>query len=277
MVAKTELSFTPKKRGEHKLPPLTLVGGAPFGLFQVKQTFQLQDTFLVFPEIERLPSPRSRSSLAVALGDVTSFRGLGETRNIRSVREYRPGDDLRDVHWKASAKRSPSSPLLLREHHSHAPKKSVLLIDTSYDSEDDTLFERAVTLAASTLWSAHREGAKVWLLALSPSGEWQLHRQWPSQYRALAKVCRDREMSFESWVASSEQAVRELFEQNPGKLTLIKAQSSPIERWPSWLHTVLLLTQTGLPPDDNPEGVRVVLVPPQDQHGPGAEGAAQHV
>lgn len=181
--------LTPEKRGEHTLPNARIVCGAPFGLFNSTKQVDHQESFLVYPAIEKLPTTRSRSRLSTALGELTSPRGLGDSHSLRSVREYRPGDDLRQVHWKASAKRGPHSALLIREHHAPTPARLNLVLSNGASPEDDHLFERAVTLAASILWSAHREGLQtnLWIRA---EKEWNSARRWQEQYTELARIKR---------------------------------------------------------------------------------------
>jgi uncharacterized protein (DUF58 family) len=272
--ATTERRLVPKKRGEHRLPPLRLLGGAPFGLFTATRTWSSDRPFLVFPEIERLPTRTSRSRLAAALGDVASPRGLGDTRSLRSVRDYRPGDDLRQVHWKATAKRGSS--LLVREHHAPAPAKSIVWLDTSAGPKDDALFERAVTLAASLLWSAHREGTQALLLCPDSEGEWEVHRHWPKQYRALALVKRQDELCFDEWVERSERAAREKFARETvgGKACLIRAHEAPVTQWPDWARTVFLLLADEAA-QDWPIGPRVF--PVDGRSGRGFPERSSHV
>jgi len=206
-----QFRFVPHRRGEHTLPPLVVVSGAPFGLFANERSFESTETFLVYPEIEQLGSRSGRSNLATALADAVSPRGLGDTRSIRTVRDYRSGDDLRQVHWKASAKRAPSGTLMVKEHHAPAPLKTILVLDTSCAVADRTehpLFEKAVTLTASILWWAHRQGTQT-VLFLGTSDRWRAVRQWNKQYEELARVALSPTLTLEQWLGEAEEHLHE--------------------------------------------------------------------
>ncbi|MDP2504813.1 DUF58 domain-containing protein [Oceanobacter sp. 3_MG-2023] len=75
------------------------------------------------------------------------------------LREYRPHDSLKHVHWSASARHQQ---LLVREYNSHAQPDFLLVLDN--DRADDigeaplSTFEFAVSLAASLMeWAKHQQ------------------------------------------------------------------------------------------------------------------------
>lgn len=246
--------LTPLQRGEHGLPDLTLICGAPFGLFTVARTIKSDDTILIYPEIEKLPTRRSRSRLATTLGDLSSPRGRGDTHILRTVREYTPGDDLRQVHWKASAKRGPGLPLLVKEHHAPSPSRVLLTLDNSaqgIESQDShPLFERAVCLTASILWSALRDGTPSGLWLRQNDGTWTLLRHWPRQYQALAKIKLEPSLGFQTWSEQLEQSRlevlgKEFAQLKPGLVSAGLAKDiSP--KLPDWIAKVFWIVDPNL-------------------------------
>ncbi|WP_311170608.1 DUF58 domain-containing protein [Halobellus ordinarius] len=94
--------ITPRRRGEHEIGPATVVVTDVLGL--VARTIRVENrgTLLAFPPIRRL-APGARTELLAASGAVDP-RPSGRDM-FDGLREYVPGDALRDVHWKSSAKR----------------------------------------------------------------------------------------------------------------------------------------------------------------------------
>ena len=264
--ARTSYSMVPVVRGEHSLPPLRIICGAPFGLFTVVKSVGTERTLLIYPEIEKLPQLKSRSRAATALGELTSPTGRGDTHSLRSVREYRPGDDLRQVHWKASARLGPGSPLLVREHHAPAPNRVLLFVDTSGKGAEAGIhqpFERAVALAASILWSATRDGTQAGLALRADDGHWSVLCHWPQQYRALARVQLDLSLSPEKW---TQEAARVFGTSLPrgfrsSQATVVKGavKTQTLEQPPSWMSKLFLLQDPSqvLTPPDSPKIVRL--------------------
>ena len=58
------------------------------------------------------------------------------SRNIKEVRDYRPGDRLVNIHWKMTAKKDS---LLVKEFEQSAPRSMLLLPEFSEGKLDDTL------------------------------------------------------------------------------------------------------------------------------------------
>ena len=246
--ARTSYSVVPVVRGEHALPPLRIICGAPFGLFTVVKSVTMESTLLIYPEIEKLPQLKSRSRAATALGELTSPTGRGDTHSLRSVREYRPGDDLRQVHWKASARLGPGSPLLVREHHAPAPNRVLLFLDTSGEGAEKGIhqpFERAVALAASVLWSATRDGTQAGLALRDDDGQWSVLCHWPQQYRALARVQLHPSLSPEKWSEEAAVVFRTSLPRGfqTSQATVVKGavEAQTVDSLPSWINKLFLL------------------------------------
>jgi hypothetical protein len=80
---------------------------------------------------------------------------------FHALREYVPGDDLRHVHWRSSAK---ASTLLVRQYLETRRSHATVLLDddpASYAGEED--FELAVSVAASVALRAALDDFEVFL------------------------------------------------------------------------------------------------------------------
>ncbi len=234
----TEYTLTPTQRGEHQLAGSVLTFGAPFGLFKVSAGQPDSEPFLIYPRLVTLNARRQRTRLAGILTDFTSPRSKGDSLSLRSLREYRAGDDLRQVHWKSSAKTGGST-LLVREHHAPSRQLSLLVLDTSARPDDpDSLeaFENSVTLAASLLWSAHRAGTRSTLLVQDEQG-WQRWTRWEEQFRGLARLSQLEEgLHFPQWAEGAKQACAAESRAGSHPVLLTSAASpqqlGPVESWP---------------------------------------------
>lgn len=80
---------------------------------------------------------------------------------FHALREYRPGDDLRHVHWRSSAK---ADQLLVRQYHETRRGHVTVLLDhepRSYPRPSD--FELAVSVAASVALRAVSDGLESYV------------------------------------------------------------------------------------------------------------------
>jgi len=75
-----------------------------------------------------------------------------------SLRDYRPGDDLRRVHWRTSARRAE---LMVRQDERAARRPVTVLLDLP---DDDATAEWSISAAASVALALLRSGHRVRLL-----------------------------------------------------------------------------------------------------------------
>ncbi len=103
----------------------------PLGIFslQVKRTESAE--VLVAPE-KREPSPRPDFS-AFRTTPVRPKAGGGFSEQYE-LREYRPGDSMRDVHWKLSAK---TDRMIVREAQEPVPRNIVVTVDPVRNPEEN--------------------------------------------------------------------------------------------------------------------------------------------
>lgn len=90
-------------RGVHAIGPTTLRSGDVFGFQSRQETLENRQYLLVYPMVV----PLTRFSLPARhpFGDYQAPRRLLEDPSrVIGVREYQYGDDLRRVHWKATAR-----------------------------------------------------------------------------------------------------------------------------------------------------------------------------
>ncbi|MGH2752005.1 MAG: DUF58 domain-containing protein [Actinomycetota bacterium] len=147
-----ETGFTMKavRRGRYDIGPLQVGFVDPFGLARVRWRALGVSSFLVHPRVARLSTARDmgerRSLASAARKQPTGARG----EDFYTLREYVEGDDLRKVHWPATAKRGN---YMIRQEETPWHTRSTILLDDRAHSHggigESSSFERAVEAAAS--------------------------------------------------------------------------------------------------------------------------------
>ena len=149
----------PPRRGHYELGPLMLTSSDPFGLARLRGEAAPLASILVHPRVEPLALPRDlgdRRSLAVsALRQPIGAQG----EDFYTLREYNEGDDLRKVHWPATAKRGR---YMIRQEETPWHTRATVVFDdrgAAHDGVGDaSSFERAVDATASIVDLYHRSG-----------------------------------------------------------------------------------------------------------------------
>lgn len=80
---------------------------------------------------------------------------LRGSADLRSVREYVMGDEVRHLHWKASAR---TGRLMVREYADPAQPRFTAVLDTRRASMNPAVFEEAVEVAASLFYASASAG-----------------------------------------------------------------------------------------------------------------------
>lgn len=144
-----------RRRGHYTVGPIQVRLGDPFGLFAGKREFQSRSSVTIYPRVHRIDG--LGIPLSQPFGPVrTREKAFEDPSNQAEIREYRPGDNPRHIHWKASARRGE---LMLREYELNATTPMVVFPDLSMaaqagdpslgeTSTEETVVETAASLAA---------------------------------------------------------------------------------------------------------------------------------
>lgn len=139
-------------RGVQHLPSVVVQRLDPLGLVQRTRRVCGPLEVAVAPRTLALDMPKAGAGM---LGSMLIHRarqfGVGEFEGLRS---YVEGDDLRLVHWKASAR---SVDLLVRQFSMEGARRCTVVLDTSTPRTADG-FETAVAIAASLVEAADLAG-----------------------------------------------------------------------------------------------------------------------
>jgi len=146
------------KRGIHEFNWVELDYRDPFGLFYFKKRFDLYTEIIGVPIIEDVPTPYSTRGTKVTVGPLPSPR-VGEGVEFHAIREYQPGDPLKIINWKATAR---TGRIMANEYESERKVDVIFIVDASYTGE--LVFDDLIRAAASLMLNALNSGTSFGLL-----------------------------------------------------------------------------------------------------------------
>ena len=154
------------RRGYYKCGPVTYESGDIFTLFTVERVHNAIDTLVVYPQI--WPLPELGLPAKEPFGDLKVTRSLfTDPIKTQGIRDYRPQDRFRDVHWKATARRGELQTKIYDP--SVGMTLAVFLNVATYARHwmgfDPELLERAVSVAASIANYGFQQGWGVGVYA----------------------------------------------------------------------------------------------------------------
>ena len=164
---RAEYRVTPRERGDAVMGGVVLQWRGAWGLVERWGIAPLEQTVRVYPDLqegrrEALYLIRSRQ---VAIEKRRAKR-VGTGREFDSLRDYRPGDERRDVCWSASARRGK---LVTKVYQPERSQTVWLLVDAGRLLRArigaQTMLDRTVTAALTLAQVALASGDRVGLLA----------------------------------------------------------------------------------------------------------------
>lgn len=200
------VSLVPSARGLFPDQNGTLVTRFPFGLFTAKQTFPIAEQTIVWPEIVPLESRTSDARYSGYESSATSSRHWGDEGDIAGPRPYRPGESLRRVHWRHTARRGD---LIVCERESSSSRRLRVRLDLEQPSRDrqeaSPSYEMAISIAASLIHQAIEEN---WHVDFVLTG----HRTWegidPSGMATVFDALATFDLPGQAWPLDHASAAR---------------------------------------------------------------------
>ena len=155
-----------RKRGIYSVGPTRLDTGDLFGFFEKDQEIGPSQYLTVFPTL--LPFSNFEFPAEDPFGDRRSRRRLFEDPNRpMGVREYRPEDSFRRVHWPATAR---TGQLQVKVYQPTTGQVMMVCLNVStftrhWEGVYPELLEHLIKVAATLIDEGIREGYKVGLVA----------------------------------------------------------------------------------------------------------------
>ncbi len=157
-----------RQRGRAQLGPLTVTVTDPFGTARVERAFTATTPVVVTPQVIPLGPPGDRLSTG-SRGDATHHAMASRGDDDLLPREHRPGDDMRRIHWRATARQGE---LMVRREEQAWHSAITLILDDRAQAHDGrtgarSSFEWAVSAIASIGVHYLRQGWRVTIVTTS--------------------------------------------------------------------------------------------------------------
>lgn len=150
-------------RGRLDVGPLVLHRSDPFGFARADRTLGAAACLWVYPRLNPMRPAASGHPRHHHDGPITDppLRGSAD---LLAVREYMLGDEVRHLHWKASAR---TGRLMVRDYADPAQSRLTAVLDTRPEAMRPEVFEEAVEVVASLLYASAMAGQHCRLLTSS--------------------------------------------------------------------------------------------------------------
>ncbi len=144
--AEVEMDLVPRRRGHVRLPALSLWRADPLGLTKAVREVPLPETLLVLPRRYPIPVPELPGHRHYQRGGLVQSPSVGDAEEFLALRDYRPGDPLRRIHWRSWAK---TGQPVVKEYQEEYFVRHALILDTFVGPGQAEAFEDAISIAAS--------------------------------------------------------------------------------------------------------------------------------
>lgn len=173
-ISTTEYHLRPLVRGALTIGKAHIEFKSPFGLWNIRYWSGTETHVKVYPDFVAIAN-----YAILATENHTSQIGIrkkqrrGEGMEFHQLREYRQGDSLRQLDWKATSRRQK---LIARDYQDERDQQIVLMIDSGrrMRAKDDELshFDHALNAMLLVSYIALRQGDNVSLMSFGNNHRW---------------------------------------------------------------------------------------------------------
>lgn len=161
-------------RGVHQFVSVKGLQFDPFGLIRQQKIFSIPCEILILPEIPRMKSIKTKPRATRIFGGNNPSRKGGVGIDFYGVRTYSPGDPMRLINWKASAR---TSELMFTNEFERERAADIWIIldartQTNVITPNGALFEKLVLLAGALSNQFLEGGNRVGLLSFGSFLRW---------------------------------------------------------------------------------------------------------
>ncbi|MBN2556516.1 MAG: DUF58 domain-containing protein [Anaerolineales bacterium] len=155
-----------RKRGMYKLGPPRLQSGDLFGIYEDTRVTDSEEFLTVFPEI--LPLEKLGLEAEDPFGEKESRRRLFEDpTQPMGVRDYRPDDGFRRVHWPATAR---TGEMKVKIYQPVSAQVTVICLNVAtfeiaWEGYNPELLEALISTAATLAYHGIEDGYQVGLIS----------------------------------------------------------------------------------------------------------------
>jgi uncharacterized protein (DUF58 family) len=212
-VAGIELQRVAVRRGVFEGAEVTLSTAAPFGVMRTRRTTAVPSHLIVHPAITDVSGFPLPETAAVTADEALAVARSGAGEVFAGVRDYRPGDQRRWIHWRTTAR---TGRLAVREQEEPA-RSPVVLVVAGLGADDGA--ERVASAAASIGLYALDRGRPVHCVGRGRFGE--------RVENATRLQLLDWAAALEPSDSTPEEAVAEAFRRWGRRCSFVLFQSEP--------------------------------------------------
>jgi hypothetical protein len=199
--SKTEVTLTlePLRRGKLNLQGIIITRADPLGLFNGVKRLILRDSCYILPKRYQIPPIALFGSRKYQSGGVALASSVGDSEEFMSLREYRPGDPLRKIHWRSWAK---VGKLIVKEEEDEFFVRHALILDTFASPSQFEALEEAISVAASFACQVRTQESLLDLMFVGTqaycftSGRGLAYPEEMLQILASVSVCQDKSFDY---------------------------------------------------------------------------------
>jgi len=160
------LTLRGERRGAHALGPLVATSRDPVGTAVAERRLNEPWEMLVYPSFPKVEAAALFSGGSTGLEQERERHAPGRGREFHFIRPYQPGDDIRRVHWKTTARTGELS-VIEPESPSINAVAAFLYFpgDSVVGSGRQTNLERAIKIAAGMAWAVLKSGGRFTIVA----------------------------------------------------------------------------------------------------------------
>ncbi len=144
--AEVTLALQPLYRGVAFFEGFGVSRSDPLGLWRSLFDAPAAEALVVLPQIHPVEWPVFGGSRHHQPGGISQASRVGDSEEFRALRDYRPGDPLRAIHWRSWAR---TGRPVVKEFQEEYFTRHALVLDTATTATMDEAFEAAVSVAAS--------------------------------------------------------------------------------------------------------------------------------
>jgi len=185
----------PAQRGVLRLAGLAVTWPEPLGLVNGVTRIPLPQSVTILPRRYPVPAYALPGIRRYQTGGVSLTSSVGDSEEFISLRDYRPGDPLRRIHWKSWARlRKP----VVKEFRDEYFVRHALVLDTFQAAAHSDAFEEAVSVAASFACTVQSQESLLDLMFVGPefycftAGRGVGHLERILEVLATVRPCQDR-------------------------------------------------------------------------------------
>ena len=245
--ARLHYRVRPPRRGQFRFDGCDVRLSSPLGLWSRRRRLALEQSIRVYPNFAEI----SRYTLLAASDQLAQLgvrrqqrRGVGA--EFHQLREYRRGDSLRQIDWKATSR---MRKLIAREYQDERDQRLLFLLDCGRRMRHQAQtgpghLDEALNALLLLAYVAVRQGDAVGLMTYGGPRRWFAPRKEADTVNRLLGAVYDLEAGLEA--ADPLGAARELMQAQPRRAMVVCITNSRDEDHPELIGAVRLLRRRHL-------------------------------